>query len=82
MKNRNLLSVAWLAGFAVFFATPGVRAQSQTAPPSKDVLVEEIVARVNNQIITLSDYQKAAQGLGKRSGRIARVARRKSCRRR
>jgi peptidyl-prolyl cis-trans isomerase SurA len=63
MKNRNLLSIGWLAGFAVFFVTPGVRAQSQT-PSSKDVLVEEIVARVNNQIITLSDYQKAAQGLG------------------
>jgi peptidyl-prolyl cis-trans isomerase SurA len=51
----------WLAGFAALFLTAGVRAQTET--PSKDVLVEEIVARVNNEIITLSDYQKAAQGL-------------------
>ncbi len=30
---------------------------------SKGVIVEDIVARVNNQIITLSDYQKAAKDL-------------------
>ncbi|MGC2332545.1 MAG: peptidylprolyl isomerase [Candidatus Acidiferrales bacterium] len=59
MKNRSSLSIACLAGFAALFLAVGVEAQSQ----SKDVLVEEIVARVNNQIITLSDYQKAAQGL-------------------
>jgi len=63
MKIRNLLSVACLTGFALFFAPSGVRAQSQAAQSSKDTLIEEIVARVNNQIITLSDYQKAAQGL-------------------
>lgn len=61
MKNRSSFSVLWLAGFAVLVLTAGVRAQSQSQ--SKDVLVEEIVARVNNEIITLSDYQKAAQGL-------------------
>jgi peptidyl-prolyl cis-trans isomerase SurA len=59
MKIRNLLSVLWLIGFVVPVFTPGLMAQSQ----AKETLVEEIVARVNNQIITLSDYQKAAQGL-------------------
>lgn len=33
------------------------------AAQSKPVVVEEIVARVNNQIITLSDYQKSNAGL-------------------
>jgi peptidyl-prolyl cis-trans isomerase SurA len=61
MKKQVSFSVVWLAGFAVLFLAAGVRAQSDSQ--SKDVLVEEIVARVNNEIITLSDYQKAAQGL-------------------
>lgn len=63
MKIRNLLSVVWLAGFIALSWTPGARAQAQSESPSKETLVEEIVARVNNQIITLSDYEKAAQGL-------------------
>jgi peptidyl-prolyl cis-trans isomerase SurA len=33
------------------------------AQTTKGTVVDEIVARVNNQIITLSDYQKAATGL-------------------
>ncbi|MGC2419063.1 MAG: peptidylprolyl isomerase [Candidatus Acidiferrales bacterium] len=61
MKTRNLLSMVWLAGFVAFSLAPGAGAQAQSQ--SKDTLVEEIVARVNNQIITLSDYEKAAQGL-------------------
>jgi peptidyl-prolyl cis-trans isomerase SurA len=63
MKNRNSFSVIWLSGFGVLFLACGVHAQTDTQNSSKDVLVEEIIARVNNQIITLSDYQKAAQGL-------------------
>jgi peptidyl-prolyl cis-trans isomerase SurA len=59
MKTRNLLSVVWLIGFVALALAPGAGAQAQ----SKETLVEEIVARVNNQIITLSDYEKAAQGL-------------------
>jgi peptidyl-prolyl cis-trans isomerase SurA len=51
------LGVLALVG-AVCLTTVGARAQS-----SKGTIVEEIVARVNNQIITLSDYQKAAAGL-------------------
>lgn len=61
MKNRNSLSRFCLAGFAAFLLAAGIHAQTDTQ--SKDTLVEEIVARVNNQIITLSDYQKASQGL-------------------
>jgi peptidyl-prolyl cis-trans isomerase SurA len=61
MKNRNLLSKFCLASFAAVFFAAGMHAQTDTQ--SKDTLVEEIVARVNNQIITLSDYEKAAQGL-------------------
>jgi peptidyl-prolyl cis-trans isomerase SurA len=59
MKIRNLLSMVWLAVFIVLVLASGAMAQSQ----GKETLVEEIVARVNNQIITLSDYEKAAQGL-------------------
>jgi peptidyl-prolyl cis-trans isomerase SurA len=61
MKTRNLLSMVWLIGFVALALAPGARAQAQSQ--SKETLVEEIVARVNNQIITLSDYEKAAQGL-------------------
>jgi peptidyl-prolyl cis-trans isomerase SurA len=63
MKIRNLLSMVWLAGFAAISLAPGAKGQAQTETQSKETLVEEIVARVNNQIITLSDYEKAAQGL-------------------
>ena len=63
MKIRNLLSVVWLVGFVALSWSPGARAQAQSESQSKETLVEEIVARVNNQIITLSDYEKAAQGL-------------------
>jgi len=58
MKKQIVVRPLWLA-FAVLllFVPSGLRAQSQ------GVVVEEIVARVNNQIITLSDYQKAAAGL-------------------
>jgi peptidyl-prolyl cis-trans isomerase SurA len=62
MKKRNAfltyIAVGFigLAGFAL--ATPSdVRAQS------KGMVVEEIVARVNNDAITLSDLQKADQAL-------------------
>lgn len=61
MKNRSSFSKVCLAGFAALFFAAGTYAQTQS--DSKAVLVEEIVARVNNQIITLSDYEKAAQGL-------------------
>ena len=63
MKTRNLLSMVWLAVFVALVLAPGARAQAPSQAQSKDTLVEEIVARVNNQIITLSDYEKAAQGL-------------------
>jgi peptidyl-prolyl cis-trans isomerase SurA len=58
MKNRTAVYLASLAVFgAILLAPAGARAQA------KGTVVEEIVARVNNQIITLSDYQKAAAGL-------------------
>jgi len=38
---------------ALFFAVHAMHAQT------KDVVVEEIIARVNNDIVTLSDFQKA-----------------------
>ncbi|HXQ27213.1 MAG TPA: peptidylprolyl isomerase [Candidatus Acidoferrales bacterium] len=58
MKNRTAIQLSLLAvsGAFLLFA-PVSRAQS------KGAVVEEIVARVNNRIITLSDYQKGAQGL-------------------
>jgi peptidyl-prolyl cis-trans isomerase SurA len=50
---RNLLSFAAIAAFSI----AGAQAQAQDKPHS--VIVEEIVARVNNGVITLSDFQKA-----------------------
>lgn len=58
MNVRNwqfLLVVPVAASFFLF--TPNVAAQA------KSTVVEQIVARVNNEIITLSDYQKAEQEL-------------------
>lgn len=49
----HLFSMAAMAA-AVFLCSP-LRAQDRP----KSVIVEEIVARVNNNIITLSDFQKA-----------------------
>jgi len=59
MKKRmyagfSVLVVLSCAGLVV---SPGAVGQA------KGTVVEEIVARVNNQIITLSDYQKASAGL-------------------
>lgn len=56
MKSRCLQSFLALAGLAMLLL--GCRpARAQDKP--KSVIVEEIVARVNNSIITLSDYQKS-----------------------
>jgi peptidyl-prolyl cis-trans isomerase SurA len=58
MENRIITAVAVLTLSGISLVAPaGARAQA------KGTVVEEIVARVNNQIITLSDYQKAAAGL-------------------
>jgi peptidyl-prolyl cis-trans isomerase SurA len=58
MKNRKLFRSGLLAICVALLLFPaGLWAQS------KGTVVEEIVARVNNQIITLSDYQKAQQEL-------------------
>jgi len=58
MKNRtNLWLTTGALSAALLLAPAGLRAQS------KGTVIEEIVARVNNQIVTLSDYQKAAAGL-------------------
>ncbi len=55
MKDPTFSSL--IAAGLVFLLAGTVAAQS------KPVVVEEIVARVNNQIITLSDYQKSNAGL-------------------
>ncbi len=57
MKPRTFI-VAVLFVPAIFLEIPAT-AGAQTKP----TVVEEIIARVNNQIITLSDYQKASQSL-------------------
>ena len=55
------MKLAILAGLAAVALGPGVAvAQDQ---PAGGQVVEEIIARVNNQIITLSDYQKAEGSL-------------------
>jgi peptidyl-prolyl cis-trans isomerase SurA len=58
MKSRIMVHLALLACCGGLLLAPaGARAQA------KGTLVEEIVARVNNQVITLSDYQRGAAGL-------------------
>src|SRR5208282_1660782 len=60
MNNRSFPLLASLAvGAALFLPAFAAFGQSQ----SKGILIEQIVARVNNEIITLSDYEKTAQGL-------------------
>ncbi len=56
MNNRTLQSFLSLACLAALLLASGP-ARGQAKP--KSVIVEEIIARVNNGIITLSDYQKA-----------------------
>jgi peptidyl-prolyl cis-trans isomerase SurA len=60
MKNCNFASVWILTGALVASAAlvpSGVRAQA------KALVVEEIIARVNNDVVTMSDYQKAEEQL-------------------
>jgi len=64
MNFRNplfsyLISAAALAGFVLSFSA-SARAQSSS---TKGQVVEEIIARVNNEIITMSEYQKADEQL-------------------
>jgi len=61
MKNRDLALASICAALALLAAliSPIVHAQTPTKPPS----AEEIVARVNNDVITLSAYQKSEQQL-------------------
>lgn len=55
MKKRSLLFRCTVTLIATFTLAPAWSLRAQTKP----VLVEEIVARVNNDIVTLSDFQKA-----------------------
>lgn len=60
MKNCRFVSAVALSGALILAAAllPSV-ARAQT----KSVVVEEIIARVNNDVITMSDYQKAEEQL-------------------
>src|ERR1700740_1926241 len=60
MKNCRFVSAVGLSGALMLAAAlipPAARAQT------KSVVVEEIIARVNNDVITMSDYQKAEEQL-------------------
>ena len=58
MKNRRFVWISTLAFAGLIFLAP-----AHSSAQSKPVVVEQIIVRVNNQIITMSDYQKAAAGL-------------------
>ena len=60
MKNRAPVCLALLTVCSTFMLLAPEGAQAQT----KGAVVDEIVARVNNQIISLSEYQKASASLG------------------
>src|ERR1700677_2720564 len=60
MNHRNFASILIFGGALVVTAAlvpAGVRAQA------KALVVEEIIARVNNDVINMSDYQKAEEQL-------------------
>jgi peptidyl-prolyl cis-trans isomerase SurA len=60
MKNRSLGPFHYLSVAVIFLLVPAsLFAQAQAQAKSKGLIVEEIIARVNNSIITLSDFQKA-----------------------
>ena len=64
MTNRLSRILLCPAASALFFLLPTtLLAQAAPQPKPKGVIVDEIVARVNNNIITLSDYQKADNSL-------------------
>src|SRR5208282_4646190 len=60
MKNCNFLSVLTLSGVMLL---TGALLPSAARAQTKSVVVEEIIARVNNDVITMSDYQKADEQL-------------------
>jgi peptidyl-prolyl cis-trans isomerase SurA len=60
MKNRNFGSV-WILTGALIAGTMLVPASARAQ--TKSLVVEEIIARVNNDVITMSDYQKAEEQL-------------------
>jgi len=61
MKNRTSICLKFFPALGLILAvSSGVPGQSK---PEKGVVVEEIVARVNNDIITLSEFQKADASL-------------------
>ena len=61
MKKQTVVRLVWLAGGALLLVSPArLAGQAKQAKPE---VVEEIIARVNNEIITGSDYQKAMGSL-------------------
>jgi peptidyl-prolyl cis-trans isomerase SurA len=60
MKNCKFVSVLALSGALLLTAT---LVPSAARAQTKAVVVEEIIARVNNDVITMSDYQKADEQL-------------------
>jgi peptidyl-prolyl cis-trans isomerase SurA len=61
MKNfvTRFAGISLTGAAALFVLVPGAKAQSKPASAGNGKVVEEIIARVNNEIITLSDYQHA-----------------------
>jgi len=57
--SKGIKGIAWtLLGVALAWAAPAVT-HAQTKAQGNGKVIEEIIARVNNEIITLSDYEKA-----------------------
>jgi peptidyl-prolyl cis-trans isomerase SurA len=57
--SKGIKKIAWtLVGVALAWAAPAAT-HAQTKAQGNGKVIEEIIARVNNEIITLSDYEKA-----------------------
>src|ERR1700723_2272580 len=65
MKNCNFASVLALSGAVLL---TGSLLPSVARGQARSVVVEEIIARVNNDVITMSDYQKADEQLREEVG--------------
>lgn len=60
MKTKEKACIGgFTLGVLALLLPGGLAAQSATQTAAKSVIVEEIIARVNNNVITLSDYEKA-----------------------
>jgi peptidyl-prolyl cis-trans isomerase SurA len=66
MKIQNVgrgVGAVFVCAALLFLSPGGLSAQAAPASDTKGTVIEEIIARVNNEIVTLSDYNKAIKAV-------------------